>query len=136
MKIAVFMTLMIVSCGSWGMAEDVVHLSSLISHISLTNHAGRVVSGEFGGVTNGTFIVSGRAYPLSILPPGEQKRVKTLAGLDVRTAKQKRLDHARDMRLERIRLREAEGEIDKATAERLRGETLNLSGATEMLVSP
>ena len=88
--------------------------------VSVTNHAGRVVSGEFGGVTNGAFIVSGRAYPLSILPKSEQLRVKKLAGLDTRTAKEKRLDRAREMRLERIRLREAEGEIDKSTAERLR----------------
>jgi len=88
----------------------------LISHIlylipvSVTNHAGRVVTGEFGGVTNGTFVVSGKAYPLSILPKAEQLRLKKLAGLDVRTAKEKRLDHARDMLLERIRIREAERE--------------------------
>ena len=93
---------------------------ALASLIAVTNHAGRVVSGEFGGVTNGTFIVSVRAYPLSILPKSEQLRVKKLAGCDTRTAKEKRLDHAREMRLERIRLREAEGEIDKPTAERLR----------------
>jgi len=90
--------------------------------VAVTNHAGRVVSGEFGGVTNNTFIVGGKAYPLSILPKGEQLRVKKLAGCDVRTAKQKRLDHARNMQLERIRLREAEGEIDHATADRLRRE--------------
>ena len=93
---------------------------ALASLIAVTNHAGRVVSGEFGGVTNGTFIVSGRAYPLSILPKSEQLRVKKLAGCDTRTAKEKRLDHAREMRLKRIDLREAEGEIDKPTAERLR----------------
>jgi len=95
----------------------------LATSVSVTNHAGRVVTGEFGGVTNGTFVVSGKAYPLSILPKDEQKRLKVTAGLDVRTAKQKRLDHARDMQLERIRLREQEGEIDKATADRLRRET-------------
>jgi len=94
----------------------------LASTVSVTNHAGRVVSGEFGGVTNGTFVVGGRAYPLSILPKGEVFRVKKLAGCDVRTAKEKRLDHARELKLERIRLREAEGEIDRETAERLRCE--------------
>jgi len=94
----------------------------LLTSVSVTNHAGRVVTGEFGGVTNGTFVVSGKAYPLSILPKGEQKRLKELSGCDVRTAKEKRLDHACAMRLERIRLREAEGEIDRATADRLRGE--------------
>jgi len=94
----------------------------LTSSISATNHAGRVVSGEFGGVTNNAFVVNGRAYPLSVLPKSEILRVKTLAGCDVRTAKEKRLDHARAMRLERIRLREEEGEIDKDTADRLRRE--------------
>lgn len=95
---------------------------TLATVIAVTNHAGRVVTGEFGGVTNNTFVVSGRAYPLSILPKSEQLRVKKSAGCDVRTAKEKRLDHARQLRLERIRLREAEGEIDKETAERLRAE--------------
>jgi len=90
--------------------------------IAVTNHAGHVVSGEFGGVTNGTFVVAGKAYPLGILPKGEQKRLKALAGLDVRTAREKRLDHARDMQLKRIDAREQEGEIDKATADRLRRE--------------
>jgi len=94
------------------------------STVSFTNHAGHVVSGEFGGVTNGTFVVGGRAYPLSILPKGEMLRVKKLAGCDVRTAKEKRLDHARELKLERIRLREAEGEIDKLTADRLRREAI------------
>jgi len=90
--------------------------------ITVTNHAGRVVTGPFGGVTNGTFMVSGRRYPLSILSPDEQLRVKRVAGVDVRTAREKRFDRARDLMLERIRLREAEGEIDKATADRLRRE--------------
>jgi len=94
----------------------------LLTSVSVTNHAGRVVTGKFGGVTNGTFVVSGKAYPLSILPRDEQKRLKAMAGLDVRTAREKRLDHARDMQLERIRLREQEDEIDKATADRLRRE--------------
>jgi len=90
--------------------------------VSFTNHAGRVVSGAFGGVTNNAFVVNGKAYPLSVLPKGEILRAKKLAGLDVRTAKQKRLDHAREMNLARIRAREDEGEIDKDTADRLRQE--------------
>jgi len=94
----------------------------LLASVTVTNHAGRVVTGEFGGVTNGTFVVAGKAYPLSILPKGEQKRMKALAGLDVRTAREKRLDHARDMQLERIRLREQEGEIGHETADMLRAE--------------
>ena len=93
---------------------------ALASLIAVTNHAGRVVSGEFGGVTNGNFVVSGRAYPLSILPKSEQLRVKRLAGLDTRTPKEKRADHLREMMLRRISNREAEGEIDRETADRLR----------------
>jgi len=90
------------------------------ANVAITNHAGRVVSGEFGGVTNGTFVVSGRAYPLGVLPKDEQLRVRKLAGLDVRTAKEKRQDRARERLLERIRIRETEGDIDGETAARLR----------------
>jgi len=97
---------------------------SVTNAVSVTNHAGRVLSGEFGGVTNSSFVVNGKAYPLSILPKNEILRLKKLAGCDVRTAKEKRLDRARAMRLERIRLREAEGEIDRETADRLRAEAL------------
>ena len=97
-----------------------VNVLLLASLISLTNHAGRVVSGEFGGVTNGNFVVSGRVYPLSVLPKSEQLRVKKLAGCDTRTPKEKRADHAREMMLRRISNREAEGEIDRETADRLR----------------
>jgi len=96
--------------------------------VAVTNHAGGVVTGAFGGVTNGMFVVSGKAYPLSILPKDEQKRLKAMAGLDVRTAKQKRLDHARDMRLKRIDARKREGEIDKETADRLAREQAGRGG--------
>ena len=88
--------------------------------VAFTNHVGRVITGEFGGVTNKTFCVAGKCYPLSILKPGEQVRAKRLAGVDVRSPKEKRLDHAREMRLRRISNREAEGEIDHETADRLR----------------
>ena len=97
-----------------------VNVLLLASFISLTNHAGRVVCGEFGGVTNGNFVVSGRAYSLSILPKSEQLRVKRFAGCDTRTPKEKRRDHAREMMFRRIANREAEGEIDHKTADRLR----------------
>lgn len=95
------------------------------STVSLTNHAGQVVTGAFGGVTNGTVKVAGKAYALSIFPQAEQLRVKKLAGLDVRTAKEKRLDRAREMKLARIRVRENEGEIDKETADRLRADAVS-----------
>jgi len=93
-----------------------------VGQVSITNHAGRVVSGAFGGVTNNTFVVNGKSYPMGILPKAEQKRLKELAGCDVRTAKEKRLDRACDLLLERTRVREAEGEIDRATADKLRRE--------------
>ena len=40
----------------------------LASLIAVTNHAGHVVRGELTSVTNGTFTVAGRTYPLSVLP--------------------------------------------------------------------
>jgi len=92
----------------------------LAAAIAVTNHAHCVISGEFGGVTNNSFIVSGRTYPLSILPKSEIRRVKGLAGLDVRTERQKRTDRARQLRLERIRIREEEGEIMSEEARSLR----------------
>lgn len=100
----------LLSASLWGGAEI----------LSVTNHAGHAVSGEFGGVTNGTFLLSGRAYPLSILPEAEQTRLRALAGQDVRSAREKTI--ARDLayQLERIRVREAEGEISSEQAASLR----------------
>jgi len=94
----------------------------LATFLAVTNHAGFVVSGVFGGVTNDTFVINARAYPLSILPKSEILRVKRAAGMDVRTGREKRHEYARKMRLERIRVREEEGLIDAATAQRRRSQ--------------
>lgn len=104
----------LLSASLWGGAEI----------LSVTNHAGHAVSGEFGGVTNGTFLLSGRAYPLSILPATEQTRLRVLAGQDVRSAREKAI--ARDLayQLERVRVREAEGEITAEKAASLRADAI------------
>lgn len=92
----------------------------LLTILSVTNHAGHVVSGELTSVTNGQFTISGRTYPMSILPAAEQQRVKAAAGLDVRTPKEKRIQTDRDYQLKRIDARLAEGEITAEEAEKLR----------------
>ena len=57
--------------------------------VSVTNHAGGVLSGELTAVMNGTFTVGGRTLPLKVLPAAEQRCLKALAGQDVRTAKER-----------------------------------------------
>ena len=88
--------------------------------VSVTNHAGHVVSGELTAVTNGTFTVGGRILPLKILPAAEQRRLKVLAGQDVRTAKARQRAKMLDYELRRIDLRLKAGEITEAEAENLR----------------
>ena len=88
--------------------------------VSVTNHAGYVVSGELTAVTNGTFTVAGRTLPLKILPAAEQRRLKVLAGQDVRTAKERQRAKRLDFELKRIDLRFKAGEITEAEAARLR----------------
>jgi len=95
-------------------------LAASLGVVSVTNHAGRVVGGELTSVTNGTFVIDGRKYPLSILPKSEQKRVMVLAGEDVRTAKEKRIDADLAYELKRIDTRLKEGEITPEEAEKLR----------------
>lgn len=99
-------------------------VSTLISHISyltVTNHVGHCIAGELTAVTNGTFVIDGRAYPLSVLPKSEQKRVRAAAGEDVRTPKEKRIAADLAYELKRIDARRKEGEISDEEAERLRG---------------
>lgn len=91
--------------------------------VTVTNHAGHVLSGELGTVTNGTFTIGSRRLPLSILPPSEQMRVKKLAGQDVRTPWERRVDADRDYELKRIDARLLEGELTEAQANRLRAAT-------------
>ena len=88
--------------------------------VSVTNHAGSVVTGELTAVTNGTFTLGGRTMPLSVLPAAEQKRVKALAGQDVRTAKERQRAKLLDYGLKRIDVRLKEGEITAEKAEELR----------------
>lgn len=88
--------------------------------LAVTNHAGYVVSGELTAVTNGRFTISGRSYPLTILPPAEQLRVKAAAGCDVRTAFEKRVaaDLAQELKWVEVRL--AKGVITEEEARQLR----------------
>ena len=88
--------------------------------VSVTNHAGGVLSGERTAVTNGTFTVGGRTLPLKVLPAAEQRRLKALAGQDVRSAKERQRAKMLDYELRRIGLRLEAGEITEAEAERLR----------------
>ena len=88
--------------------------------VSVTNHAGHVLSGELTAVTNGTFTVAGRTLPLKILPAAEQRRLKVLAGQDVRTAKERQRAKRLAYELKRIDVRLKAGEITAAEASRLR----------------
>ena len=88
--------------------------------LSVTNHAGGVLSGELTAVTNGTFTLAGRTLPLSVLPSAEQKRVKMAAGQDVRTAKERQRAKRLDYELRRVDIRFAAGEITPEQAESLR----------------
>ena len=47
---------------------------------SFTNHAGHAVSGVLTSVSNGTAVISGRAYPLSAFPDAERARMMELLG--------------------------------------------------------
>ena len=88
--------------------------------VSVTNHAGHVLSGELTAVTNGTFTIGRRTLPLGALPAAEQRRLKVLAGQDVRTAKERQRAKMLDYELRRIDLRLKAGEITEAEAENLR----------------
>ena len=88
--------------------------------VSVTNHAGHVLSGELAAVTNGTFTIGRRTLPLGALPAAEQRRLKVLAGQDVRTAKERQRAKMLDYELRRIDLRLKAGEITEAEAESLR----------------
>lgn len=90
--------------------------------VSVTNHAGCVMTGPFGGITNGTFAIASRVYPLSVLPASERHRLGALAGCDVRTPAEKVRARERAHWIDRIRIREEMGEITPETAARLRAE--------------
>ena len=88
--------------------------------VSVTNHAGHVLSGELTAVTNGTFTIGRRTLPLGALPAAEQRRLKVLAGQDVRTAKERQRAKMLDYELRRIDLRLQAGEITEDEAAALR----------------
>ena len=88
--------------------------------VSVTNHAGGVLSGELTSVTNGTFTVGGRTLPLKALPATEQRRLKVLAGQDVRTATERQRAKMLDYELRRIDARLKAGEITEQEAKTLR----------------
>lgn len=90
--------------------------------VSVTNHAGGILSGELTSVTNGMFTVSGRTLPLKILPVAEQRRLKVLAGEDVRTAKERQRTKRLQFELQRIDVRLRAGEITETEAAALRAD--------------
>ena len=98
--------------------------------VSVTNHAGHVLSGELTSVTNGTFTIGRRTLPLGALPAAEQRRLKALAGQDVRTAKERQRAKMLDYELRRIDLRLKAGEITEAVAENLRRDARASAAAT------
>ena len=53
-------------------------LSSAAVASSFTDHAGHTVSGRLTALTNGTAVIAGRAYPLTVFPPSEQERMRAL----------------------------------------------------------
>ena len=99
---------------------NVILLMASLGVVSVTNHAGYVLSGSLTSVSNGLFTLDGRTLPLKILPAAEQKRLKQLAGQDVRTAKERQRAKLLEYELRRIDVRLEGGEISAAEAERLR----------------
>ncbi len=95
-------------------------LAAALGVVSVTNHAGIVLSGELTAVTNGTFTVDGRTLPLSVLPADQQKRLKELAGQDARPSKERRKEERLANELKRIALRLQAGEITEEQAAELR----------------
>lgn len=88
--------------------------------MSVTNHAGGVLSGELTAVGKGTFTLGGRTLPLAVLPEGEQRRLKERAGQDVRTARERQRAKLLDYELRRIDARLAAGDITPEQAAALR----------------
>jgi len=88
--------------------------------VSVTNHAGFVMTGELTSVTNGRFTVGGRTMPLKILPKQEQRRLKELASCDLRTPEEKRRDRMVANDLKRLDALVAAGKIRPEEAEPMR----------------
>lgn len=58
--------------------------------VSVTNHAGAVLTGELTSVTNGRFTVGGRTLPLTVLRALDRERIRRLAGCDMRSPAERR----------------------------------------------
>lgn len=97
-------------------------LMTSFGEVSVTNHAGKVVKGELNAVTRESFVISGKTYPLTVLPKAEQLRLKKLAGEDTRSFKEKRAAQRLEYELKRIDARQKEGEITLEEAERLKSD--------------
>ena len=89
-------------------------------YLSVTNHVGHVISGELGAVANGMFEIGSRRIPLSALPVSERLRIKALAGQDVRTPWERKVDADLAVDLKRIDARRQEGELTEAQVQKLR----------------
>lgn len=89
-------------------------------NVTVTNHAGHAISGELQRVSKDKFTLSGRELPLSVLPESERQRLKEIAGLDVRTPRERRIEADLELELRRIDARLQEGEIAADKAEELR----------------
>jgi len=88
--------------------------------VSVTNHAGYVMTGELTSVTNGQFTVGGRTMPLKILPAREQRRLKALASCDTRTPEEKRRARMAENDLKRLDALVDAGKIAPEQAEKMR----------------
>jgi len=105
-------------------------LAASFGFVSVTNHAGHVMTGELTSVTNGRFTVGGRTMPLKILPKGEQRRLRELASCDLRTSEQKRRDRMVEADLKRLDALVAAGKIKPEQAEPMR-KAIRAAGATK-----
>lgn len=96
--------------------------------ISVTNLAGRAISGELQSITDSTVrlrLDSGTELdiPLSVLASGERERLRRLAGAPQEASSgERQIERDLAQALVRIDVREREGEIDKDTADQLRAE--------------
>jgi len=95
-------------------------LAASFGLVSVTNHAGHVMTGELTSVTNGRFTVGGRTMLLKILPKGEQRRLMELASCDLRTPDEKRRDRTVANDLKRLDALVAAGKIKPEEAEKMR----------------
>lgn len=102
------------------MFRGVLLLAATLGNVSVTNHLGHVMTGELTSVTNGNFTISGRTMPLKVLPKHEQRRLKALAGADLRSARERLDARFLDQQLRIIDLREKAGEITAERAAELR----------------